>query len=141
LSDAFSDYKDVTKSWNSAVNAPERVEVLKKTTQASPVVKKGRVAQTKKDDTPNKHLRKEKMRPLQKTVNVSQLVVDRHLVDIPQSSTQERYKKEIASTSKNPDALILGNQETSMGIQEISINYTSFGEVYDHSTTIISPCF
>jgi hypothetical protein len=95
----------------------------------------------RKDDTPNKHLRKEKMRPLQKTVNVSQLVVDRHLVDIPQSSTQERYKKEIASASKNPDALILGNQETSMGIQEISINYTSFGEVYDRSTTIVSPCF
>jgi hypothetical protein len=28
-----------------------------------------------------------------------------------------------------------------MGIQEISINYTSSDEVYDHSTTIVNPCF
>jgi hypothetical protein len=43
--------------------------------------------------------------------------------------------------SKNPDPLVLGNHEISMGIQEISINYTSSGEVYDHSTTIVNPCF
>jgi hypothetical protein len=43
--------------------------------------------------------------------------------------------------SENPDDLVLGNHETSMGIQEISINYTSSGEVYDHSTTIVNPCF
>jgi hypothetical protein len=42
---------------------------------------------------------------------------------------------------KNLDDLILENHETSTGIQEISINYTSFGEVYDHSTTIINSCF
>jgi hypothetical protein len=81
------------------------------------------------------------MRPLQKTVNVSQPGVDRHLVDIPQSSTQVRYRNESASTSENPDALVLGNHEASMGIQEISIDYTSSGEVYDRSTTIINPCF
>jgi hypothetical protein len=34
LPDAFTDYKSVTKSWNPMVNAPERVEVPKKTTQA-----------------------------------------------------------------------------------------------------------
>jgi hypothetical protein len=39
------------------------------------------------------------------------------------------------------DALILGNHETSMGITEISINYTSFGEVYGRSTTIVNSCF
>jgi hypothetical protein len=81
------------------------------------------------------------MRPLQKIVNVSQHVVDRHLVDIPQSSTQARYRNESANTSKNPDALVLRNHEASTGIQEISINYNSSGEVYDHSTTIINPCF
>jgi hypothetical protein len=75
------------------------------------------------------------------TVNVSQPRVDRHLVDIPQSSTQACYRNENASTSKNPDALILGNHEVSTGIQEISINYTSSGEVYDRSTTIINPYF
>jgi hypothetical protein len=85
------------------------VEVPKKTTQAPSIVKRGRVAQTKKDNAPNKHLRKEKMRPLQKIVNVSQPVVDRHLVDIPQSSAQVRYRNENASMSKNPDALIFEN--------------------------------
>jgi hypothetical protein len=64
LSDAFTDYKGVTKSWNLAVNAPKRVEVPKKTTQAPSIVKRERVAQTKKDNAPNKHPRKEKMRPL-----------------------------------------------------------------------------
>jgi hypothetical protein len=35
----------------------------------------------------------------------------------------------------------LGNYEASKGIEEISINYTSFEEVYDHSTTIANLCF
>jgi hypothetical protein len=68
------------------------VEVPKKTTQTPSVVKRGRVTTTKKDNTQNKHPRKEKTIPLQKTVNVSQHVVDRHLMDIPQSSTQARYR-------------------------------------------------
>jgi hypothetical protein len=140
LPDALTDYKGVTKSWNHVVNAPERVDVPKKTTRAPSVVKRERVAQTKKDNTPNKRPRKERTRPLQKTVNVSQPRVNRHLVDTPQSSTQARYRKVIASTSENPDALILGNHETSIGIQEISISYTSSREVYDCSTTIVNPC-
>jgi hypothetical protein len=82
LLDAFIDYKCVTKSWNHAVNAPERVEIPKKTTQAPSVVKRGRVVQTKKNSAPNKRPRREKMRPLQKIVNVSQPVVNRHHVDI-----------------------------------------------------------
>jgi hypothetical protein len=141
LPSTFTNYKGVTKSWNHAVNAPERVEIPKKTIQASAVVKRGRAAQTKKDKAPNKRPRKEKMRPLQKIVNVSQPIVNKHLVDIPQSSTQARYRKESASTSKNPDALMLGNHEASTGIQEICINYTSSGEVYDCSTTIVNSCF
>jgi hypothetical protein len=43
-------------------------------------------------------------------------VVDRHLVDFPQSSTQARYGNENASMLKNPDDLVLGNHETSTGI-------------------------
>jgi hypothetical protein len=117
------------------------VEVPKKTTQAPSIVKRGRVAQTKKDNAPNKHSRKEKTMLLQKTVNASQPGVDRHLVDTPQSSTQAHYRKESASTSENSDALILGNHETSTGMQEISINYTCSGEVYDRSTRIVNPCF
>jgi hypothetical protein len=141
LPDVFTDYKSVTKSWNHVVNALERVEVPKKTTQTLSVVKRGRIAQTNKDNAPNKHPRKEKTRPLQKTVNVNQSVVDRHFVDIPQSSTQAHYRNENASTSENPDDLVLGNHETSTGIQEISINYTSSGEVYHHSTTIVNTYF
>jgi hypothetical protein len=117
------------------------VEVAKKTTQTPSIVKKGRVAQNKKDKSPNKRARKEKSSLLQKIVNVSQSRVDRHLLDIPQSSTQACYRNENASTSENPDALILGNHETSTGIQEIFINYTSFREVYDRSTTIVNSCF
>jgi hypothetical protein len=62
-------------------------------------------------------------------------------VDISQFSTQARYRNENASTSENPDALVLGNHEASTGIQEIFIKYASFGEVYDRSTTIVNPCF
>jgi hypothetical protein len=35
----------------------------------------------------------------------------------------------------------LGNHETSKGIEEISINYASSREVYDHNTTITDLCF
>jgi hypothetical protein len=143
LPDAFTDYKSVTKSWNPTVNEHERMEVPKKMTHTPSVVKRGGggIAQTKKDNTPNKRPRKEKMTPLQNTVNVSQHVVDRHPVDIPQSSTQVRYRKESASTSENLDALVLGNHEASTGIQVIFINYTSSEELYDRNTTIVNPCF
>jgi hypothetical protein len=57
LSDAFTDYKGVTKSWNHAINTPKRVEIPKKTTQARSIVKRGKVAL-------NKSPRKEKMRHL-----------------------------------------------------------------------------
>jgi hypothetical protein len=116
LPDAFTDYKGVTKSWNHVVNAPKRVEVSKKPTQAPSIVNRGRADQIKKDNAPNKRPRKEKTMPLQKTVNVSQPMVDRHLVHIPQSSTQACYRKENASTSKNSDAFALGNHDASTGI-------------------------
>jgi hypothetical protein len=45
------------------------------------------------------------------------------------------------TTLENPDDLVLGNHEISTGIQEISINYTSSGEMYDRSTTIVNTCF
>jgi hypothetical protein len=82
-----------------------------------------RVATTKRDNAPNNRPRKERTRNFQKIANVSQPVVDRHLVDnnISQSSTHARYRNENATTSENPDDLVLGNHETSTGIQEISI--------------------
>jgi hypothetical protein len=125
------------------VNAPERMEVPNKTIQVPSVIKRGRAAITKKDNTSNKHPRKEKMTSLQKTVNVSQPVIDRHLMDInmPQYSTQARYINENDSTSENPDTLILGNHKESNEIEDISIHYTSSGEVYDRSTKILNSSF
>jgi hypothetical protein len=71
-------------------------------------MKRGRTTTTKKDNASNKCSRKEKMRDLQKAVNVSQPVLDRDLVDIymPQSSTQAHYINENARTPKNPDTCI-----------------------------------
>jgi hypothetical protein len=142
FSDAFTDYKGVTKSWIPTINAPERIEVPKKTIQAPSVMKRGRAIITKKDNASNKRPRKEKTMPLQKTMNVDRPVVHRHLVDInmPRSSTQVHYINKNAGTSENSDTLILGNHESNE-IEEISINYTSSGEVYDHTTTIVNSSF
>jgi hypothetical protein len=100
------------------------VEVHKKTTQVHSITWRGRAATTKKDNATSKCPRKEKTRHIQKIVNVSQPVVDRHPVDtnIPHSSTQMCYINENTRTSENPDELVLGNHETSNGIKEISIN-------------------
>jgi hypothetical protein len=119
------------------------VEVSKKTTQSPSIIKRRRVATTKQDNTHSKRPRKENTRLLQKIVNVSQPVVNIHPVDknIPQSITQARYINENASTSKNTDDVILMNHKTSKGIQDIFINYTSYGEVYDSNTTIVNSCF
>jgi hypothetical protein len=43
--------------------------------------------------------------------------------------------------SEDPDSLVLGNHDEIHGVQEISINYTSSGELFDHTTTIVNSCF
>jgi hypothetical protein len=125
------------------IKSPERMEVPKKTIYAPSIMKRRRATITKKNNTSSKRPRKEKTRPLQKTVNVGQPVFDRHIVDInmPQTSTQACYINKNASTSENPDTLVLGNHEESNGIEEISINYTSSREVYDCNTTIVNSSF
>jgi hypothetical protein len=60
--------------------------------------------------------------------------------DDPQSSSQVLYINE-ARTSEVSDNLVLGNHEASKGIEKISINYTSSGDIYDRSTTITNLCF
>jgi hypothetical protein len=89
-----------------------------------------------------KQSRKEKTRASQKAVNVSQSMVEQHCVDTndPQSSSQACYTNQ-SRTLKIPYDLVLGNHETSKGIEEISINYISSGEVYDCSITIANLCF
>jgi hypothetical protein len=58
----------------------------------------------------------------------------------PQSSSQARYINE-TRIPEIPDNRILGNHEASKGIEEIYINYTSSGEVYDRNTTIANIFF
>jgi hypothetical protein len=48
-SGAFTDYSGVIKSWNPTVNAPERVNVSKKTTSALSTKKRRRAETTRKD--------------------------------------------------------------------------------------------
>jgi hypothetical protein len=58
----------------------------------------------------------------------------------PQSISQTCYTNK-TRTSKILDNLVLENHEASKGIEEISINYTSSGKVYDRNTTIADLCF
>jgi hypothetical protein len=48
---------------------------------------------------------------------------------------------EHAGGSEYPDSLILGNHNEFYGMQEISINYTSSGELLDYTTKVVNLCF
>jgi hypothetical protein len=124
------------------VNAPERVKVPNKTTLPPSTKKRGRAETTKKDTASEKRPRKEKSKAPRKFKNVVQPEIEQHHsnADDPQSSFQARYINE-TRTLKISDNLILGNHEAPKGIEETSINYTSFGKVYDCNTTITGLCF
>jgi hypothetical protein len=123
------------------INAPERVDVSKKTTPDPFTKKRGRAETTRKDTALEKQPRKEKSKALRKS-NVIQPEIERYHKNAnnPQSSSQARYINE-TRISEIPDNLVLGNHEASKGIKEISINYTSSRELYDRSTTIANICF
>jgi hypothetical protein len=120
LLDAFTDYNDVMKSWNPAVNAHEQVEVPKKTTLTPSVKKRGRTETTRKDTASEKRPRKEKSKAPKKSKNVAQSEVEQHHLNANdlQSSSQARYTNE-TRTSKISDNLVLGNHEASKGIKNI----------------------
>jgi hypothetical protein len=117
------------------------VEVPIKTTHAPSIKKRGRTETTRKDSASEKRSRKEKSKAPKKSKNLVQPEVEQHHINAndPQSSSKARYINEIR-ISEIPDNLILGNHEASKGIEEIFINYTSSGEVYDCSTTIANLC-
>jgi hypothetical protein len=48
---------------------------------------------------------------------------------------------EQAGGSKDPDSLVLRNHDEIHMVQEISINYTSSRELFDHTKTIVNSCF
>jgi hypothetical protein len=77
-----------------------------------------------------------------KKINASQPKVDGHQVDmINLRPNPHVHSVEQAGGSKDPDSLILENHDEFHGVQEISINYTSFEELLDHTTTIVNSCF
>jgi hypothetical protein len=42
---------------------------------------------------------------------------------------------------EDPHSFVLGNHDEIYGVQEISINYTSFGELFDCATIVVNSCF
>jgi hypothetical protein len=142
LSDEFINYNGVIKSWNPAVNALKRVEVSKKTTPVPSTKKRGRTKTTRKETASEKRQRKGKSKAPRKSKNMIQPKVEWHHTNTndPQSNSWALYINE-TRISEIPDNLVLGNHETSKGIEEFFINYTSSGEVYDHNTTIANLCF
>jgi hypothetical protein len=46
-----------------------------------------------------------------------------------------------AGGSEDTDSLVLGNHDEFHGVQDISINYTSYGELFDCHTTVLNSCF
>jgi hypothetical protein len=137
MSDTFTDYKGVTKSLNPAINVSCKVDVPIKTT---PPPKRGRVSQQK--NAPTKRLRTMRKTSSSKTVNTSQPKIDGHQVDtinpqlIPPIHTIEQ-----ARGSEYPGSLILGNHDEIHGVQEMSINYTNSGELFDCTTTVVNSSF
>ena len=58
----------------------------------------------------------------------------------PQTSSQV-HTIDDAGTSEQTESPVLRNHEELHGVQEISINYTSYGELYDRKTTVVNSCF
>jgi hypothetical protein len=61
-------------------------------------------------------------------------------VDIvhPQTSTQVHI---LDVTSEHLESILPMNQEDFHGVQEISINYSSSGKLYDRKNTVVNSCF
>jgi len=116
----FTDYKGVKKSYNPARYVPERVEVPNKTTQLPS--KRGRSTAISTDTAFSKQRkRKTKSSDL---VNVAQPHVEKHSVEVqPSHPTLIVHSITDAGTSEYPDATILGNDDASERVHEISINH------------------
>ena len=72
------------------------------------------------------------------TSNASQPYVERHRVGVqPSHPTSTVHSITDVGTSERPDAIILGNNDTSQGVHEISINYIESGESYDRKSRIV----
>ena len=123
---------------------PERIEVPNKTIQLPPQKpvqgKRGRSKAINQDVAP-KRQRKQNNKNSE-LVNVTQQQVERHQVNKQNSHpTSTVHSISDVGTSERPDDIVLGNNEPSQGVQEISINYIDSGESYDRKTTIVDIYF
>jgi hypothetical protein len=145
LPDSFTDYKGVTKSYNPARNAPERVEVPTKITQLPVQRKRGRSTATEHDSASRKQQRKQRKKPSE-PVNVNQPSVDNHQMG-NEHPVEERSPQpssvvhSMTGTSENPDSIVLGNLDQSTRVNEISTNYIDSGESYNRKSTIVDIYF
>jgi hypothetical protein len=144
LLEAFTDYKDVTKSSYPARIAPERVKVPIKTIQLSLPKKRGRSTAAPKDNASTKCLRISRTKS-SKSVNPSQPQVGRHpIVDKnPKLGPNPQLVSTLhpnsdPGTSKHPDSIILGNDESINGVKELTIDYINSRESYDRKTIVLT---
>jgi hypothetical protein len=137
LPDAFTNYKCITKSLNHAVNTPYWVDIPIKIT---PPPKRRRTSQQK--GTSNKRPKTTRKTSFSKKVNSCQAKVDGHQVDtINPRPSPHVHNIEQFRGSKDPVSLVLENHDEFHGVQKISINYTSFRELFDRTTTVVNSCF
>jgi hypothetical protein len=105
---AFTDYKDITKSYNPTRNVPTRVDVPNKTTQLS--CKRGRCMAIPTNAAPSKQ-KKRKTKSF-KLVNATQNHVGKHPVEVqPSHPTSTVHSITDVGTSECPDATILRNDD------------------------------
>jgi hypothetical protein len=136
LPDSFTVSKSVTKSHIPARNVPERIEVPNKTIRLPSSEESGRST-----ENPRKRKRKQR-KESSNTVNETQPQVERHQVDLLDPlPTSTVHSISDDGTLEHPDAIVLGNTEPSIGVNENSINYVDSGESYDRKTTIVDIYF
>jgi YesN/AraC family two-component response regulator len=138
LIEALTDYKGVTKSHNSVVNVPERVEIP---TQNLPNQNKRGRSMVTKDKTPKQHSRKQR-KDTSKMVNANQHYVGRHQLDVQNPNNMHVqlihhifstnvHTNISARTSQNLDFCTLRNIEESQRVNEISANYIDLEESFN----------
>jgi hypothetical protein len=141
LPDAFTATKGVTKSYIPARNVSERIEVPNKTIQLLSSSKNGNSMTTPTGATSRKRNRKQR-ESFPKTVNATQPEVERHQVDPSDlQPTSTVHSITDVGTSECPDGNILGNNEPSDRVQEISTDYLESGESFDRKATVVDIYF
>ena len=102
---------------------------------------------TSQDKASNKQPRKQKNKPSE-IVNANQPHVDRHQI-VNQNNVDGQHLQPSSvvhlnndtRTSEYPDSIVMGNHEESIGIRDISTNYSETGVSYDRKTTVVDTFF